>query len=93
MSGANVVNPAMQRSTGRLVFVDETSVKTSVTPLRGRSRRGKRLQADAPFGKWTTQTFIAGLRCDALMAPFVVNGAMDGDKFDTYVRTQTRTDA
>ncbi len=80
--------PAMQQSPGRLVFVDETSVKTNMTPLRGRSRRGKRLQADAPFGKWTTQTFIAGLRCDAITAPFVVEGAMDGDKFDTYVRTQ-----
>lgn len=32
--------------------------------------------------------FIAGLRCDAITAPFVVDGAMDGDKFDTYVRTQ-----
>lgn len=80
--------PAMQESPGRLVFVDETSVKTNMTPLRGRSKRGARLQADAPFGKWNTQTFIAGLRCDAITAPFVVDGAMDGDKFDTYVRTQ-----
>lgn len=78
----------MQKSPGRLVFVDETSVKTNMTPLRGRSKRGKRLQADAPFGKWNTQTFIAGLRCDAITAPFVVDGAMDGDKFDTYVHTQ-----
>lgn len=44
--------PAMQESPGRLVFVDETSVKTNMTPLRGRSRKGERLQADAPFGKW-----------------------------------------
>ena len=80
--------PAMRKSPGRLVFVDETSVKTNMTPLRGRSKKGKRLQADAPFGKWNTQTFIAGLRCDAITAPFVVDGAMDGDKFDTYVRTQ-----
>lgn len=80
--------PAMKESLGRLVFVDETSVKTNMTPLRGRSKRGERLQADAPFGKWNTQTFIAGLRCDAITAPFVVDGAMDGDKFDTYVRTQ-----
>jgi transposase len=42
----------------------------------------------APFGKWNTQTFIAGLRCDATTAPFVVEGAMNGDKFDTDVRTQ-----
>lgn len=80
--------PAMRKNPSRLVFVDETSIKTNMTPLRGRSRRGKRLHAEAPFGKWNTQTFIAGLRCDAITAPFVVDGAMDGDKFDTYVRTQ-----
>ncbi len=44
--------------------------------------------AGAPFGKWHTQTFIAGLRCDALVAPWIVNGAMDGPAFDAYVRTQ-----
>lgn len=65
----------MQQSPGRLVIVDETSVKTNMTPLRGRSIKGKRLQADAPFGKWHTQTFIAGLRCDAITAHFVVDGA------------------
>lgn len=78
----------MHKSPGRLIFVDETAIKTNMTPTRGRSKKGERLQADAPFGKWNTQTFIAGLRCDAITAPFVVDGAMDGEKFDTYVRTQ-----
>ena len=44
--------------------------------------------ASAPFGKWHTQTFIAGLRCDGLVAPWIVDGAMDGPAFDAYVRTQ-----
>lgn len=78
----------MRRQPGRLVFIDETSVKTNMTPLRGRSLRGTRLEADAPFGKWHTQTFIAGLRCDGLTAPWIVDGALDGTAFDTYVRTQ-----
>ena len=78
----------MRRQPGRLVFLDETSVKTSMTPLRGRSLRGERLIADAPFGKWHTQTFVAGLRCDELIAPWIIEGAMDGAAFDTYVRTQ-----
>ena len=34
--------------------------------------------AEAPFGRWHTQTFIATLRCDRLIAPWVVDGAMDG---------------
>lgn len=78
----------MRREPGRLVFVDETAVKTNMTPLRGRSPRGARLPAEAPFGKWRTQTFIAGLRCNELIAPWVVDGAMNGLAFDAYVRTQ-----
>jgi hypothetical protein len=31
------------------------------------------LKADAPFGHWATQTFIAGLRCDGLTALWVVD--------------------
>ena len=78
----------MRRQPARLVFIDETSVKTNMTPLRGRSPRGERLMADAPFGKWHTQTFIAGLRCDGLVAPWVIDGAMDRPAFDAYVRSQ-----
>lgn len=59
-----------------------------MSPLRGRSRRGERLRADAPFGRWRTQTFIAGLRCHELVAPWIINGAMDGEAFDAYVLTQ-----
>lgn len=80
--------PAIRAAPGRLVFIDETCVKTNMTPLRGRSRNGQRLLADAPFGKWNTQTFIAGLRCDKLVAPWVINGAINGEAFDTYVTTQ-----
>jgi transposase len=78
----------MRRQPGRLVFIDETSVKTNMTPLRGRSLKGERLMADAPFGKWRTQTFVAGLRCDELVAPWIIEGAMDGPTFDSYIRTQ-----
>lgn len=80
--------PAMRRQPGRLIFVDETSVKTNMCRLRGRALCGERLKADAPFGKWHTQTFIAGLRCDSLVAPWVVNGAMDGEAFAAYIETQ-----
>jgi hypothetical protein len=75
--------PAIRAAPSRLVFIDETSVKTNMTPLRGRSLKGKRLVADAPFGKWNTQTFIAGLRCHELVAPRVIGCAIDGEAFDT----------
>ena len=78
----------MRRHPGRLVFIDETSVNTKMTRPRGRARYGKRLKASAPFGKWGTQTFIAGLRHDALTAPWVIAGAMDREAFNTYIETQ-----
>ena len=80
--------PRMRRHPGRLVFIDETSVNTKMTRARGRARCGKRLKASAPFGKWGTQTFIAGLRHDALTAPWVIPGAMDRQAFDIYIETQ-----
>lgn len=76
----------MRRQPERLVFIDETSVKTNLTRLRGRARRGQRLRMDAPFGGWGTQTFIAGLSSEGLVAPWVIRGAMDGSAFATYVR-------
>lgn len=80
--------PLMRRQPGRLVFIDETSVSTKMARLRGRSRRGRRLKASAPFGRWGTQTFIAGLRHDALTAPWVIPGAMDRTAFNIYIETQ-----
>jgi len=53
----------------RVVFLDETAVKTNLTRLRGWGPRGERLNMDAPFGSWGTQTLIAGLTHDALIAP------------------------
>ena len=72
----------------RLVFIDETAVTTKMTRLRGRAARGARLEADAPFGHWRTQTFIAGLRVDELTAPWVLDGPMNRAAFDAYIETQ-----
>jgi len=77
--------PAVSAQPERVVFVDETSVKTNLTRQRGWSQRGTRLIMDAPFGSWGTQTFIAGLSADALIAPWVIKGAMDGEAFAAYV--------
>ena len=80
--------PRMRLEPTRLVFIDETAVATNLVRLRGRSVRGERLPAPAPFGHWTTQTFIAGLRCDRLTAPWIVDGAMDRTAFNLYIETQ-----
>jgi transposase len=78
----------MREEPHRLVFIDETAVKTNMTRLRGRAPRGQRVHASAPFGRWNTQTFIAGLTADTLIAPWIIPGAMDGECFATYVKTQ-----
>jgi transposase len=78
----------MRAEPHRLVFLDETSVKTNLTRLRGRAPVGARLYGAAPFGKWRTQTFIAGLTSDGLIAPWVIEGAMNQAAFETYVETQ-----
>jgi transposase len=58
-----------------------------MTPLRGRSPRGQRCVASVPHGHWKTTTFIAALRSDAVTAPMVADGPMDGALFLAYVRT------
>lgn len=78
--------PVMRAQPERLVFIDETSVKTNLSRLRGRAPRGQRLEMDTPFGRWGTQTFIAGLTQDALIAPWVIKGAMDGPAFAAYIK-------
>ena len=80
--------PKMRLERHRLVFVDETSTSTKMTRLRGRCAKGQRLKAKAPFGHWKTQTFVAGLRCHGLTAPFVVDRPMNRRIFETYVETQ-----
>jgi len=69
------------------VFIDETWAKTNMTPLRGWCRKGERLKAKAPFGRWKTMTFIAALRCDRIEAPCLFDGPINGEAFLAYVRT------
>jgi transposase len=70
----------------RLVFIDETWIKTNMAPLRGWGPRGQRLAARVPHGHWKTLTFIGALRHDRIDAPFVIDGPINGDLFTLYVR-------
>ena len=70
----------------KLIFIDETGANTTFTRLRGRCPKGKRLICKTPWGHWKTTTFTCGLRCDGLVAPWVLDGPMDGEAFLVYVR-------
>ena len=69
----------------RLVFLDETSVTTTMPRRYGRAPQGERLVQKVPHGNWKTLTFIAALRHDRVTAPFVLEGAMTGETFKAYV--------
>jgi len=69
----------------RLVFIDETWIKTNMTRPMGRAERGKRVVGAVPFGRWHTTTFLAGLRHDGIVAPCVFDGAINGELFLAYV--------
>lgn len=72
----------------RLVFIDETSTNTKLTKRTGWAPRGQRYRTTAPFGSWKTQTFIAGLRCYGLTAPWIVNAPFNKQIFELYIETQ-----
>lgn len=76
------------KALARLVFIDETSTNTKLTKRTGWAPKGERFRTHAPFGKWQTQTFIAGLRCHGLVAPWIVNAPMNAAIFERYVETQ-----
>jgi transposase len=69
----------------RLVFVDETATSTNMARLRGRCARGLRLIDHVPQSHWQTVTFVAGLRHDRMVAPFVIDGPMTGVSFLAYL--------
>ena len=73
------MNPA------RLVFIDETWATTNMARRYGRAPRGARVIAGIPHGHWKTSTFVAGLRHDAITAPLVIDGAINGAIFLAYI--------
>lgn len=69
----------------KLVFIDETWTATNMTRSHGRCRRGERLRMGYPHGHRKTTTLVAGLRRSGMVAPMVMDGAINGDWFETYV--------
>jgi transposase len=69
-----------------LIFIDETWAKTNMTRLHGRCARGQRLVAKVPHGHRKTLTFVAGLRCDGIVAPCVLDQPINGVSFLAWVR-------
>jgi transposase len=72
------------------VFVDETWASTNMARRYGRAPIGERLVDAVAHGHWQTTTLVAALRVEGLMAPMVIDGAMNGDLFVAYVEQVLR---
>jgi transposase len=68
----------------RLVFVDESGAKTSMTRTYGRAPVGEQVQGAVP-GRWDSVTLICALRLSGVTAPVVFPGATDTPAFQSYV--------
>jgi transposase len=69
----------------RLVFIDETWASTNMARTHGRCLRGERLRASVPHGHWKTTTCVAALTTRGIIAPWVFDGPINRDAFETYV--------
>lgn len=68
-----------------LVFLDESAASTAMARLYGRSPKGERLTGSAPAGHWLTVSMLSAVRVDGPVAPFLIDGAVDGAVFSAWV--------
>ena len=52
----------------------------------GRSRREARLRMGFPHGHRKATTLVADLRLSGMVAPIVLHGPINGDRFEAYIR-------
>ena len=69
----------------RLIFLDESGVKTNMTRLYGRASRGKRCHDKAPDGRWKTVTVLSSIRLDGETESLMFEGAVDRKTFEAYI--------
>ncbi len=72
-------------SSERLVFLDECGVLTTMVRLHGRSPRGTRACASAPFGHWTRVTVLGALGAEGIVGAMSVEAATSAAVFHAYL--------
>ena len=66
--------------------MDESGANTQMVRRYGRSLAGQRLVAPLPQGHYQTSTLIAAIRLKGPCAPWLFEGAMNGEMFLAWVR-------
>jgi hypothetical protein len=69
----------------RLVFVDECSTNTSLSPIYGWSRRGQRLYFEAPRNWGANVTLLSIMSLEGMGPSLAVEGPTTKAVFETYV--------
>jgi transposase len=70
----------------RLVFVDECGSNISLSPVYARAPRGERAVGSAPRNNGENTTLVASLTAGGMGEAMTLEGAVDGDAFEAYVR-------
>jgi transposase len=70
----------------RLVVIDESGSQVGMSPAYARAPAGERAYSSSPFNKGHNYSLLAALRLSGLNAPLLIEGAVNGVVFETYVR-------
>lgn len=68
-----------------LKWLDETGVQLNLTREYGRAVPGQRIIEGVPSNYGSNYTVLATLGVDGVQAPFVLEGALNGERFSLYV--------
>jgi transposase len=68
-----------------LVFSDETGANTAMARTHGYAPKGERVVGSGPLGGGRAVTFVGALTSGGLVAPWALEGAINGDWFRAYV--------
>jgi transposase len=69
----------------KLVFLDESGINTAMARRYGRCAQSQRLVDSVPAGQWQSNTLLAAVRLDGVVAPMVLDGPVNGDSFAGYI--------
>jgi transposase len=76
------------RDPQQFVFIDETGTHTALTRLYGWAPHDQRATGSVPRNHGKNTTLVAALTPDGLLAPWLIEGAMNTETFDWYIREQ-----
>jgi hypothetical protein len=68
-----------------VVFVDEMGTNTSLSPIYGWAKKGKRAHCRVPRNRGKNTTLLASMSVQGMGPSLAVEGATNSEVFETYV--------